>query len=205
MPAGIAEGASRHCGQCWALVAALAGGSHGAYVRASQPSHRQATGEVPCWVLFQWPPVRTRRASCPGNELSSDCYVGVLAGCRSWMPLWQVGHTISILRRILVLSRIHDGCGRPGLARSVSLETWCTCTWALLTQFALTGAEAGEQLATSAPIGDRGGSAVVEDRLAARGYPTRREAIAARDALLGDGDAATAEGWTMQRWLRYPS
>jgi site-specific recombinase XerD len=35
------------------------------------------------------------------------------------------------------------------------------------------------------------------------GYPTRREAIAARYVLLGDGDTATAEGWTMQRWLRY--
>ena len=39
------------------------------------------------------------------------------------------------------------------------------------------------------------------ERLRRGGYPTRREAIAARDALLGDGDAATAEGWTMQRWL----
>jgi integrase len=41
------------------------------------------------------------------------------------------------------------------------------------------------------------------ERLRRGGYPTRREAIAARDALLGDGDTATAEGWTMQRWLRY--
>ena len=40
-------------------------------------------------------------------------------------------------------------------------------------------------------------------RLRRGGYPTRREAIAARDALLGDGDTATAEGWTVQRWLRY--
>jgi hypothetical protein len=31
----------------------------------------------------------------------------------------------------------------------------------------------------------------------------RREAIAARDTLLGDGDTGTAQGWTMQRWLRY--
>jgi hypothetical protein len=35
------------------------------------------------------------------------------------------------------------------------------------------------------------------------GYPTRREAVVARDALLGDGDTATAEGWTVERWLRY--
>jgi hypothetical protein len=41
------------------------------------------------------------------------------------------------------------------------------------------------------------------ERLRRGGHPTRREAIAARDALLGDGDSATAEGWTMQRWLRY--
>lgn len=41
------------------------------------------------------------------------------------------------------------------------------------------------------------------ERLRRGGYLTRREAIAARDALLGDGDTATAEGWTMQRWLRY--
>lgn len=32
--------------------------------------------------------------------------------------------------------------------------------------------------------------------------PTRREAIAARDVLLGDGDTVVAEGRTMQRWLR---
>lgn len=41
------------------------------------------------------------------------------------------------------------------------------------------------------------------ERLRRGGYPTRREAIAARDALLGDGDTATAEGWTVERWLRY--
>jgi integrase len=41
------------------------------------------------------------------------------------------------------------------------------------------------------------------ERLRRGGYPTRREPIAARDTLLGDGDTATAEGWTMQRWLRY--
>ena len=43
------------------------------------------------------------------------------------------------------------------------------------------------------------------ERLRRGGYPTRREAIAARDTLLGDGDGdtVTAEGWTMQRWLRY--
>ena len=36
------------------------------------------------------------------------------------------------------------------------------------------------------------------------GYVTRREAVAARDALLGDGsEQATAEGWTVARWLRY--
>ncbi|MGX6608291.1 hypothetical protein ACWKSP_40160 [Micromonosporaceae bacterium Da 78-11] len=40
------------------------------------------------------------------------------------------------------------------------------------------------------------------ERVRRGGYPTRREAIAARDTLLGDGDTATAEGWTMQRWLR---
>jgi site-specific recombinase XerD len=40
-------------------------------------------------------------------------------------------------------------------------------------------------------------------RLRRGGYLTRREAIAARDTLLGDGDTVTAEGWTMQRWLRY--
>jgi Phage integrase, N-terminal SAM-like domain len=41
------------------------------------------------------------------------------------------------------------------------------------------------------------------ERLRRGGYLTRREAIAARDALLGDGETATAEGWTVQRWLRY--
>jgi hypothetical protein len=41
------------------------------------------------------------------------------------------------------------------------------------------------------------------ERLRRGGYPTRREAVAARDALLGDGDTATAEGWTVARWLRY--
>jgi hypothetical protein len=41
------------------------------------------------------------------------------------------------------------------------------------------------------------------ERLQRGGYPTRREAVAARDALLGGGDTATAEGWTVQRWLRY--
>jgi hypothetical protein len=41
------------------------------------------------------------------------------------------------------------------------------------------------------------------ERLRRGGYPTRREAIAARDALLGNGDTATAEGWTVERWLRY--
>ncbi|WP_203842106.1 hypothetical protein [Winogradskya humida] len=41
------------------------------------------------------------------------------------------------------------------------------------------------------------------ERLRRGGYLTRREAIAARDALLGDGGTVTAEGWTMQRWLRY--
>jgi integrase len=41
------------------------------------------------------------------------------------------------------------------------------------------------------------------ERLRRGGYPTRREAVAARDALLGDGDTATAEGWTVARWLRH--
>jgi hypothetical protein len=41
------------------------------------------------------------------------------------------------------------------------------------------------------------------ERLGRGGYPTRREAIAARDTLLGNGDTVTAEGRTMQRWLRY--
>lgn len=41
------------------------------------------------------------------------------------------------------------------------------------------------------------------ERLRRGGYLTRREAVAARDTLLGDGDTVTAEGWTMQRWLRY--
>ncbi|MEV6598297.1 site-specific integrase [Actinoplanes sp. NPDC051346] len=41
------------------------------------------------------------------------------------------------------------------------------------------------------------------ERLRRGGYPTRREAIAARDALLGDGITATVEGWTMERWLRH--
>ncbi|GAA2517621.1 hypothetical protein Ahu01nite_083850 [Winogradskya humida] len=41
------------------------------------------------------------------------------------------------------------------------------------------------------------------ERLRRGGYPTRHEAIAARDALLSGGEATTAEGWTMQRWLRY--
>ncbi|GIF22627.1 hypothetical protein Ate02nite_53570 [Paractinoplanes tereljensis] len=41
------------------------------------------------------------------------------------------------------------------------------------------------------------------ERLHRGGYLTRREAIAARDGLLGDGDTVTAEGWTMQPWLRY--
>jgi integrase len=41
------------------------------------------------------------------------------------------------------------------------------------------------------------------ERLRRGGYLTRREAVAARDTLLGDGEAFTAEGWTMQQWLRY--
>ncbi len=35
------------------------------------------------------------------------------------------------------------------------------------------------------------------------GYLTRRDALAARDALLGDGPTATVEAWTVARWLRY--
>jgi hypothetical protein len=80
-------------------------------------------------VLFQRPPVRTRRASCPGNGLSSDCYVSVSAGLRWWMLSWQVGHTIKVLRRILAISCAHTGCGRPGVTSWASLDTWCTCTW----------------------------------------------------------------------------
>ena len=41
------------------------------------------------------------------------------------------------------------------------------------------------------------------ERVRRGGYLTRREAVAARDALLGDGNTATAEGWTVERWLRY--
>jgi hypothetical protein len=41
------------------------------------------------------------------------------------------------------------------------------------------------------------------ERLRRGGYLTRREAIAVRDTLLGDGDTVTAEGWTVQAWLRY--
>jgi integrase len=41
------------------------------------------------------------------------------------------------------------------------------------------------------------------ERLRRGGYPTRREAVAARDALCGDGTTATADGWTVTRWLRY--
>ena len=64
----------------------------------------------------------------PGNGLSSDYCVSVLAGCRSWMLSWQDGQTIKVLRRILAISCAHIGCGRPGVARSESLDTWCTCT-----------------------------------------------------------------------------
>jgi integrase len=36
------------------------------------------------------------------------------------------------------------------------------------------------------------------------GYATRRDAVAARDAVLGRGDEhASAEAWTVARWLRY--
>lgn len=97
------------------------------------PSVRRRTGRplarCPDWVLFQRPPVRTRRASCPGNGLSSDCYVSVMAGCGSWMPSWQGGHTINVLRRILAIWCAHIGCGRPGVVRLASLDTRCTCTW----------------------------------------------------------------------------
>lgn len=52
------------------------------------------------------------------------------------------------------------------------------------------------------------------ERLRRGGYPTRREAIAARDTLLGDGDTATAEdlidmiitiGATTNRYARAPT
>src|SRR6266511_4996034 len=83
-------------------------------IRPKPAQYRWAAGEVPCQVLFQRPPARTRRASCPGSGLSSDCYVSVLAGCRLWMPSWQVGQTIKVLRRFLAMSCVHDGCGCPG-------------------------------------------------------------------------------------------
>jgi len=35
------------------------------------------------------------------------------------------------LRRFLVMSCAHAGCGCPAAARSASLRTWCTCTLAL--------------------------------------------------------------------------
>jgi len=60
-------------------------------------------------VPFQRPPARTRRASCPGNGLSSDYYVSELAGFRLWMLSWQAGHTIKVLRRILAISCAHTG------------------------------------------------------------------------------------------------
>ncbi|MDY7084014.1 MAG: site-specific integrase, partial [Actinomycetota bacterium] len=41
------------------------------------------------------------------------------------------------------------------------------------------------------------------ERLRRGGYPTRQEAVAARDALLGDVVTATAEEWMVERWLRY--
>jgi integrase len=41
------------------------------------------------------------------------------------------------------------------------------------------------------------------ERLRRGGYVTRREAVAARDVVLGRGDAATVEAWTVGRWLRY--
>jgi integrase len=42
------------------------------------------------------------------------------------------------------------------------------------------------------------------ERVRRGGYPTRREAIAARDALIGAGlDGRTTQAWTVGRWLRY--
>jgi hypothetical protein len=42
------------------------------------------------------------------------------------------------------------------------------------------------------------------ERVRRGGYPTRREAIAARDALTGAGlDGRTTQAWTVARWLRY--
>jgi len=36
------------------------------------------------------------------------------------------------------------------------------------------------------------------------GYASRRDAVAARDAVLGRGDEqSTADAWTLARWLRY--
>ncbi|HEY3034212.1 MAG TPA: tyrosine-type recombinase/integrase, partial [Streptosporangiaceae bacterium] len=42
------------------------------------------------------------------------------------------------------------------------------------------------------------------ERIRRGGYPTRREALAARDALLRPGlDGGTTQGWTVARWLRF--
>src|SRR2546429_2276588 len=42
------------------------------------------------------------------------------------------------------------------------------------------------------------------ERIRRGGYPTRREAIAARDALIRPGlDIRSTQGWTVARWLRY--
>ena len=42
------------------------------------------------------------------------------------------------------------------------------------------------------------------ERVRRGGYSTRRDALAARDAVLGRGDeGAVMEGWTVGRWLRY--
>jgi hypothetical protein len=42
------------------------------------------------------------------------------------------------------------------------------------------------------------------ERLRRGGYPTRREAVAARDAMICPGlDGRTTQLWTVARWLRY--
>src|SRR3954451_24782850 len=76
-------------------------------------------------------------------------------------------------------------------------------------------AQTGQLLSSACPqLSDRGHGSWYFDcavpvlpgrreRLRRGGYPTRREAVAARDVLLSDGNTATTEGWTMQSRLRY--
>jgi hypothetical protein len=54
--------------------------------------------------------------------------VGVAAGCRAWMVVWQAAQAARVLRRLFAMACAHAGCGLPGLVRSASWRTWWIST-----------------------------------------------------------------------------